>query len=304
MGEYVEVISQSTLWGVDFLMIFVSLGTQDRSFKRLLEAVEHQIELGNIKEKVIVQAGVTKFESKYMEIFDLISVEEYEKLISECNVLICHGGVGTIIDGLKRKKKVIAAARLKEFDEHQNNHQKQIIHEFVKNGLVLELEDFEKLDEKLKEVKKFQPNTYKSNTDEFIKMLEGYIDSSLKNNKGDHYRKFMQYGFYGVFALIFEILVYFMFKSANINGVQFFGILAFYIIFYRSLMHHIFFSTVSFDLKGEFIFYILLFLPMILSFWQYNYYPSLIQVVGIMVIRFFLIYVLNSFLHVKDVELH
>ena len=51
-------------------MILVTLGTQDKQFKRLLDAVEEQINLKNIKDKVIVQAGHTKYESKNMEIFD------------------------------------------------------------------------------------------------------------------------------------------------------------------------------------------------------------------------------------------
>ena len=42
-------------------MILVSLGTQDREFTRLLQAIEREIINGNIKEKVIVQAGETKF---------------------------------------------------------------------------------------------------------------------------------------------------------------------------------------------------------------------------------------------------
>ena len=51
-------------------MIFVMLGTQDKSFSRLLETIDKEIEKGNIQEKVIVQAGYTKFKSKYMEVFD------------------------------------------------------------------------------------------------------------------------------------------------------------------------------------------------------------------------------------------
>ena len=40
-------------------MILVTLGTQDKSFKRLLDAIQKQIDLGYIKDKVIVQAGCT-----------------------------------------------------------------------------------------------------------------------------------------------------------------------------------------------------------------------------------------------------
>ena len=48
-------------------MIFVTLGTRDKPFSRLLEAVEKQIENGNIKEEVVAQIGQTKYESKYMQ---------------------------------------------------------------------------------------------------------------------------------------------------------------------------------------------------------------------------------------------
>ena len=33
-------------------MIFVVLGTQDKSFERLLKAIDEQIEMKNIKEKI------------------------------------------------------------------------------------------------------------------------------------------------------------------------------------------------------------------------------------------------------------
>ena len=37
-------------------MIFVTLGTQDKGFPRLLEAIDREILNGTIKEKVVVQA--------------------------------------------------------------------------------------------------------------------------------------------------------------------------------------------------------------------------------------------------------
>ena len=54
-------------------MILITLGTQDKSFERLLKAVDKEIENGNIKEKVIAQIGTTKYESKNMELFDSYS---------------------------------------------------------------------------------------------------------------------------------------------------------------------------------------------------------------------------------------
>ena len=157
-------------------MIFITLGTQDKPFNRLLEAVQKQIDNKKIKGKVIVQAGCTKFESKDMEIFDLIPMEEFEKNISECDILITHGGVGSIVDALKRNKVVIAAARLEKYGEHVNDHQLQIIKNFSEAGYIIALNDFNKLDEALKLAKKFKPNKYKSNTENMIKLVEKLIN--------------------------------------------------------------------------------------------------------------------------------
>ena len=87
-------------------MILITLGTQDKEFTRLLNLVQEQIDKGNIKDKVIVQAGHTKYESDDMEIFDLIDREKFSDLISKCDILITHGGVGSIITGLQNNKKV------------------------------------------------------------------------------------------------------------------------------------------------------------------------------------------------------
>ncbi len=158
-------------------MILVTLGTQDKDFSRLLRAVDKQIEKGNIKEKVIAQVGTTKYTSNNMEIFDLIPSDKFNYLINECDLLITHGGVGSILAGLKANKKVIAGARRKKYKEHVNDHQLQIINRFVKDGYILELKSFDKLDKVLEKARTFKPKQYQSNTPNFIKMIEEYIDN-------------------------------------------------------------------------------------------------------------------------------
>lgn len=159
-------------------MIFVTLGTQDKGFTRLLEAIDKQINNGNIKEEVIVQAGYTEYESKNMKIYKLISMDEFDTYIKKCDLLITHAGVGSIMTGINNNKKVIAAARLKEYNEHTNNHQLDILKEFTKKGYILSLDDFDKLDEVLEKVKTFKPKKFKSNNDNFIKVIENFIDNN------------------------------------------------------------------------------------------------------------------------------
>ena len=60
--------------------------------------------------------------------------------------MITHGGVGSILTGLRHNKKIIVAPRLAKHKEHVNDHQLQIINRFYEEGYILPLKDFDKLD--------------------------------------------------------------------------------------------------------------------------------------------------------------
>lgn len=159
-------------------MILITLGTQDKQFTRLLDVVQEQIDKGNIKDRVVVQAGYTKYDSKDMEIFDLIDRDKFSDLISKCDILITHGGVGSIITGLQNNKKVIVAPRLAKYDEHMNDHQIQITDNFSKVGYILPLYENDDLGKILEEAKTFKPKRFRSNTKNMIKLISNYIDNN------------------------------------------------------------------------------------------------------------------------------
>lgn len=198
-------------------MVLVILGTQDKEFPRLLEAVEKEIKKGNIKDKVIVQAGQTKYESDNMEILDLVSAPEFDKLIDDADIIITHGGVGSILNGIKKGKKIIAAARLAKYKEHHNDHQKQIIKEFADQGYLLELKDFNKLDKMLEKVKKFKPKKFESNTNNMIKLLDEYIEDS--NNKSWFNKSYevLAYLFFGGCSTLVNILSFWLLRLLKIE---------------------------------------------------------------------------------------
>ncbi len=159
-------------------MILVLLGTQNNSFKRLLEEIEKCIENKIIKEEVIVQAGATKYETKNMKIFDMISIDEMDKLLEQANLVITHGGVGSIIGAIKKKKKVIAVPRLHKYKEHVNDHQLDIIKAFSKKGYIKGIENVEELRKAIEEIDDFSPNKFKSNTNNIIEIIEKFIEEN------------------------------------------------------------------------------------------------------------------------------
>ena len=196
-------------------MVFVILGTQDKEFPRLLDAVEKQIKNGVIKDKVVVQAGQTKYESEYMEIFDFLPIPKFEKLMDEADLIITHGGAGSILDAIKRGKKIIAAARLAKYKEHHNDHQKQIIGEFVKQGYLLELSDFNKLDKIIEKSKNFKPKKFESNTNNMVKLIGEYIEDTNNVSWYNKYREVISYLFFGGCTTLINIVSFFLLRLIN-----------------------------------------------------------------------------------------
>lgn len=197
-------------------MILVILGTQDKEFPRLLDAVERQIQNGNIKDKVVVQAGQTIYQTDDMEMFDLLPTPEFNKLMDEADLIITHGGVGSILAAIKKGKKIIAAARLAKYKEHHNDHQKQIIKEFADQGYLLELKDFYKLDKMLEKAKSFKPKKFESNTANMIKLLEDYIEDTNNISWINKSAKFIK----GLFICIITVLVnYLVFRFCRSNNL-------------------------------------------------------------------------------------
>lgn len=161
-------------------MILVTLGTQDKKFYRLIKEVDRLIEQGKIKEEVIVQAGSSSnYKTDRMKVLDLLPMDEFQKALDDCDLLITHGGVGTILKGLNKNKKIIAVPRLKKFKEHVNDHQIQIVNNFSDEGYILKVENINTLYDVIEYSKVFKPKKYKSNNKKFIENLSKEIDKCL-----------------------------------------------------------------------------------------------------------------------------
>ena len=163
-------------------MIFVVVGTQHNSFKRLLQKIQELIDKGIIKEEVIVQKGTTNFESKNMKLYDFISQDEFNKYIQKADIIITHGGVSSIVAPLKLAKKVIAVPRIAKYGEHVNDHQKQIVENFAKQGFIIGVEDMEELPKAIEHARNgFKPNKFDSNTDNIVKIIEDFIKDQRRH---------------------------------------------------------------------------------------------------------------------------
>ncbi|MBQ6840656.1 MAG: hypothetical protein IJO63_00875 [Bacilli bacterium] len=160
-------------------MVFVTLGSQDKQFLRLVKEVDKLVKEKVITDEVIVQAGVTKLDTNRIKILDYIDVSDFQKYMNESDYIIAHGGVGSILDAMKLGKKIIAVPREAKYDEIANDHQKQIIAEFAKKRYIIGCKDVKDLRNAILKVKSFKPNKYVSNNDNFVAMVDNFIQNNI-----------------------------------------------------------------------------------------------------------------------------
>jgi len=154
-------------------MILVTLGTQKQPFYRLLEAIE---KLDTDKEIIVQAGGSADYKSKKMKIFDFIDYDQMEEYIDKADLIITHGGTGSIIMPLQKNKKVIACPRLAKYEEHINDHQTEITSVFDREGHIIEFNDGDDLQELYEKSKTFTSKPYKSNTNKFKENLQKEIN--------------------------------------------------------------------------------------------------------------------------------
>lgn len=176
MGVNERNLSRCDIWGVS-LLILVVLGTHELPFTRLLDQIQKLINDDKITDQVIVQAGHTKYESNEMTIHQFVSYEEMERLYNQADLIISHAGTGSVLTGVKKGKKVIAVPRLERYNEHNDDHQLQLIDALGTQGHIIPCEDVEGLSSALQKVQAFHPKPFFSGKKKLYTILNTFINS-------------------------------------------------------------------------------------------------------------------------------
>ncbi len=127
-------------------MIFVTVGTHEQQFDRLIRKMDELKRDGAFQDEVIMQTGFSTYEPKFCTWSKLIPYQEMVKNVAEARIVITHGGPASFIMPLQIGKTPIVVPRQKRFDEHVNDHQL----EFARNvaarmGTIIPVEDIDTL---------------------------------------------------------------------------------------------------------------------------------------------------------------
>ena len=165
-------------------MIFVSVGTHEQPFNRLIEEVDLLKKDKVIKENVIIQTGYCTYKPAYCTWKKLFSYKEMSINIEKARIVITHGGPSSFIAPLQIGKIPIVVPREKNFKEHINNHQLDFCHEVVKRQkniiLVEDIKELEIIIRDYDEIVRGMKKGIESNNEKFCREFADIVDGLFK----------------------------------------------------------------------------------------------------------------------------
>lgn len=161
-------------------MIFVTVGTHEQQFNRLVEYMDKWAAVHD--EEVVIQSGYSTYEPRKAKWSKIFPYQKMVELVKEARIVITHGGPSSFIMPLQIGKVPIVVPRQYKYNEHVNNHQLKFCREIQNRmGTIVVVEDIEKLGsviENNNEMKKEGKNI--SNNSRFCKELENIVEEMFK----------------------------------------------------------------------------------------------------------------------------
>lgn len=160
-------------------MIFVTVGTHEQPFDRLVKCIDELKRKKVITEEVIIQTGYSTYEPKYCKWSSLFTYQDMIRYVEEARIIITHGGPSSFIMALQIGKIPIVVPRQKKFNEHVNDHQVEFakaVSERQENIIVVnEIGQLENVIMDYESVVSRMPVNMKSNNEKFNKAFDRIV---------------------------------------------------------------------------------------------------------------------------------
>lgn len=164
-------------------MIFVTVGTHEQPFNRLIKKVDELVASGDIKEKVVVQTGFSTYKPKHCEAHKMMSFDEMQQALKDARIVITHGGPSSFIEALRFGKVPIVVPRQEKYYEHVNNHQVEftkLIAQKMNNIVpVYDINELSAILDNYSDIVKDKNSGENSNNSKFNERLEHIIDKLI-----------------------------------------------------------------------------------------------------------------------------
>lgn len=154
-------------------MIFVTVGTHEQQFDRLIKEVDRLKKENLIQDEVFIQTGYSNYVPKYCKWEKIISFEKMNQLIEESDIIITHGGPATFMGVIAKGKSPIVVPRQKKFGEHVNDHQIEFVEKVINIYNLTVITNISDLMACISKINEQQSTDLKTNNNLF---MENFID--------------------------------------------------------------------------------------------------------------------------------
>lgn len=160
-------------------MVFVTVGTHEQPFDRLVRAVDALVAGGTLREGVFVQTGYCTYEPEHCEWERFVPALEMRSRMEAADVVVTHGGPSSFIEAMAAGKVPVVVPRLARFGEHVNDHQEAFVRLVAeRQGGIVPVYDVADLADAIKEARRLSRSGagFRSHNAEFCEELRKMIE--------------------------------------------------------------------------------------------------------------------------------
>jgi UDP-N-acetylglucosamine--N-acetylmuramyl-(pentapeptide) pyrophosphoryl-undecaprenol N-acetylglucosamine transferase len=163
-------------------LLFATVGAT-LPFDRLVALVAGAAREGLIPERIIIQTGKGGIKPDLgpdcpqgrLEVHETLPFDQMKKILDEADIVVCHGGTGSLITAMRAGCRIIAVARRFDRGEHYDDHQSEITGAFEERGLIATADTPEEFGQALKRVRAATPRAATTDLSELNEWLKHYI---------------------------------------------------------------------------------------------------------------------------------
>jgi UDP-N-acetylglucosamine transferase subunit ALG13 len=157
-------------------MIFVTIGTNETPFDRLLRAVD-ALPAG---EEVVAQCGSSALRPARAACVDFLPFDELVDHVRRARVVVTHAGAGTVLVALANGKRPIVVPRLERHGEAVDDHQVAFARRLDELGLVKLVEDEGALPETVRDAAEPRAVPHDRSAPDLAEDLRAYLHGVLR----------------------------------------------------------------------------------------------------------------------------
>lgn len=160
-------------------MVFVTVGTHEQPFDRLVKAIDALVADGTLREGVFVQTGYCTYAPEHCEWHRFVPAPEMRLRMKAADVVVTHGGPSSFIEAMAAGKVPVVVPRYERYGEHVNDHQQTFVRLVAeRQGGIVPVYDVADLMDAIEEARRLSREDagFRSHNAEFCRELRERIE--------------------------------------------------------------------------------------------------------------------------------